>query len=298
MTIAAPSQSPSSPLDIPDRAPPIPIHSSRALLAFFAFTFMWTWGLWGLVGLIRPQAPGLSGALYLLGAFGPGIAAFAVVLAFEGAAGLRRWLGQCLRWRVGWRWYALVIVAPTLILWAALEIHAALDGTIPVSPYAGRLPAAIAEFALIAVFGGPLGEEFGWRGYALPALSARFGWRGAGLLIGVAWGLWHLPLLFMANTAQADLPVALFLISTVGLSVVFARLGVQTGFSVVPALLLHTVINWWSMIVPIAADGRAYALVAGIATLVSLIACLAPGPKGRPPQGAKLPADETPRLLR
>jgi hypothetical protein len=51
---------------------------------------------------------------------------------------------------------------------------------------------------------------------------------------------------------------------------------------VLPALLLHSVINWWSMIVPISADGQAYALVAGIATLVSLIALLAPGPRARP----------------
>jgi membrane protease YdiL (CAAX protease family) len=137
----------------------------------------------------------------------------------------------------------------------------------------------LVESVVIAMLGGPLGEEFGWRGYALPALTTRIGWRAAGALIGIAWALWHLPLLFMADTAQADLPIALFLISTVGLSVVMARLGVHTRFSVLPALLLHSVINWWSMIVPIDADGQAYALVAVIATLVSVIACLAPGPR-------------------
>lgn len=82
----------------------------------------------------------------------------------------------------------------------------------------------------------------------------------------------------MADTVQADMPIGLFLISTVGLSVVMARLGVHAGFSVLPALLLHSAINWWSMIVPINADGQAYALVAGIATLVSLAALLKPGP--------------------
>jgi uncharacterized protein len=201
---------------------------------------------------------------------------------FTGGGGLRRWLAQCLRWRVGWRWYALAFIAPPLILLAALGVHLALGGAIPASPYADRVLIAIAQFVVIAILGGPMGEEFGWRGYALPALTARIGWRGAGVLIGIAWALWHLPLLFMADTAQANLPIALFLISTVGLSVVMARLGVHTGFSVMPALLLHSVINWWSMIVPIEADGQAYALVAVIATLVSLIACLAPGPKARP----------------
>ena len=267
---------------VPASVHPRAIPSILAVVAFFFLTFAWTWGLWGIVTLIREQAPGLGNALYLAGAFGPGVAAVFVTLMFTGVTGLRRWLAQCLRWRVAWRWYALAFVAPPLILLAAIGVHLALGGTVPPSPYADRVLIALAQFVMIAIIGGPLGEEFGWRGYALPALTARIGWRGAGVLIGVAWALWHLPLLFMADTAQADLPIGLFLISTVGLSVVMARLGVHTRFSVLPALLLHSVINWWSMMVPISADGRAYALVAGIATLVSLIAWLAPGPKARP----------------
>jgi membrane protease YdiL (CAAX protease family) len=261
---------------------PVRSSSARAIVTFFFLTFAWTWGLWGIVAMIREQAPGLGNALYLAGAFGPSVAAIFVNLMFTGGVGLRRWLAQCLRWRVGWRWYALAFVAPPLILLAALGVHLALGGAIPASPYADRVLIAIAQFVVIAILGGPLGEEFGWRGYALPALTARVGWRGAGVLIGIAWALWHLPLLLVADTAQTDLPIALFLISTVGLSVVMARLGVHTGFSVLPALLLHSVINWWSMIVPINAGGQAYALVAVIATLVALIACLAPGPKAKP----------------
>jgi membrane protease YdiL (CAAX protease family) len=264
------------------QAPQARAGSMRAVLTFFVLTFAWTWGLWGIVTLIREQVPGLGNALYLAGAFGPSLAAVFVTLMFTGVAGLRRWLAQCLRWRVAWRWYALAFTAPPLILLAALGVHLALGGTVPPSPFADRVPIALAQFVVIAILGGPLGEEFGWRGYALPALTARIGWRGGGVLIGIAWAFWHLPLLFMADTAQADMPIGLFLISTVGLSVVMARLGVQTRFSVLPALLLHSVINWWSMIVPISADGRANALVAGIATLVSLIAWLAPGPKARP----------------
>jgi uncharacterized protein len=270
-------------IDLARQLTPWPARSIGAIVTFFGLTFVWTWGLWGLVTLIREQAPGPADALYLAGAFGPSLAAVIVTLMFTGVAGVRQWLAQCLQWRVGWRWYALAFVAPPLILLAALGVHLALGGTVPASPYAGRILIAVAQFLVIAVIGGPLGEEFGWRGYALPALTARVGWRVAGALIGLTWAVWHLPLLFMADTAQADLPIGLFLISTVGLSVVMARLGVHTRFSVLPALLLHSVINWWSMMVPISADGRAYAWVAGLATAVALIACLAPGPKARPP---------------
>jgi membrane protease YdiL (CAAX protease family) len=269
-------------IDLAGRVTPASAGSVRAIVAFFFLTFAWTWGLWGIVTLMREQAPGLGNALYLAGAFGPSFAAVFVTLMFTGGAGLRRWLAQCLRWRVGWRWYALSFIVPPLILLAALGVHLALGGAIPASPYADRVLIAIAQFGVIAVFGGPLGEEFGWRGYALPALTVRIGWRGAGALIGFAWALWHLPLLFMADTAQANLPITLFLISTVGLSVVMARLGVHAGFSVLPALLLHSVINWWSMIVPIGADSQAYSVVASIAILIALLAVFMPGPKTAP----------------
>ena len=241
--------------------------SRRAILVFVALTFGWTWGLWLLSALVKPHAPMASNSLFLASAFGPGLSAVIVTLFYTGRAGLGQWLGHCLRWRVGWRWYALAFAVPSIILLLAIVVHAALGGAIPDSPYAGRVLIAIAQFAVIAIFGGPLGEEFGWRGYALPALTVQMGWRSAGVVTGILWGFWHTPLLFMAGTAQADLPVALFLISTVGLAVVFARLGVVTRFSVLPALLLHSVINWWSMIVPImpaGGDMGAYALVAGI----------------------------------
>lgn len=271
------------------------VRSTRAILAFFAFNFGWTWSLWGISALLKPQAETLSTVLFLASAFGPGLAAIAVMLIFEGRAGLCRWLRQCLRWRIGWRWWALAFFAPPLIMLAALALHGALGGVIPASAVADHVLIAIAKFPLVLIFGGPLGEEFGWRGYALPALSARMGWRRASLIIGAAWALWHLPLLFMVGTAQADLPIMLFVASTIGLSVVMARLSVNTSFSVLPAILLHSVINWWSMAVPImpaGGDSQAYSLVAVIAILFALVALLKPGPKLPAPVYVRAPGHE------
>jgi len=262
--------------------PELAIRSGRALAGFFALTFAWTWGLWWISALIKPTAPGLSGALFLASAFGPGLAAMLVTLRFDGVAGLRLWFTRCLKWRVGWRWYAYALLVPPLIMLAALVIHSALGGTVPAFPDAGRLLMAIAQFPLILAFGGPLGEEFGWRGYALPTLAELLGWRWASVIVGMAWSLWHVPLLLMADTAQADLPMALFVASTIGLSIVMARLSVNTSFSVLPAILLHSVINWCSMVFPImpaGGDTRAYALVAGITIVVALVALLKLGTK-------------------
>ncbi|MFN3844234.1 MAG: CPBP family intramembrane glutamic endopeptidase [Paracoccaceae bacterium] len=253
-------------------------HPQAAIWTFAALTFLWTWGLWAAVSLIGPSAPRLSGAVFLASAFGPGVAAFVTVLAFEGKAGFARGLNRCLRWRLGWGWYAL---AAPLAMGTALGLHAALGGTIPPMPVQGPVLIIIAQFALITVFGGPLGEEFGWRGYALPALTDLLGWRWAAVLIGVVWGLWHLPLFWMPGTAQAELPMVLFLTSTVALSVVFARLSVKTKFSVLPAILLHGAINWSSLVLPImpvGGDTRPYTIVMGLVMLLAVAVMLKPGP--------------------
>lgn len=121
----------------------------------------------------------------------------------------------------------------------------------------------------------------GLRRWLIRCLNWRLGWRWAGVVVGVAWALWHAPLLLMADTVQAGLPIAWFVASTIGLSVVMARLSVNTSFSVLPAILLHSVINWWSMILPIMPEGgdtQAYSLVAGITILVALVALRKPGP--------------------
>lgn len=260
--------------------------SMPALIAFFVLTFVWTWGLWAITSFIGRLPLGMNTALFFASAFGPSAAAIVVTLAFGGGRSLRDWLGRCLNWRIAWRWYALVLMAPPIVMVAALIIHAAFGGVIPPSPVAGHVFIAIAQVPLIALFGGPVGEEFGWRGYALPVLTARIGWRKASLVIGAVLGLWHVPLFYMANTAQADLPMALFLASSVALSVAFARLSVNTGFSVVPAILLHSAINWWSMVLPVMPKGgstQIYSLVMALVISIGLAALLMPESEKRLP---------------
>lgn len=246
------------------------------LLAFMVLTFGWTWGFWAAVSLIGPPELGLSGALFLVSAFGPGVAAFVTVLSFEGKAGFACWIARCLRWRLGWRWYALALLAPPFAMGLALGLHAVSGGTIPGMPVQGSILFSVAQVLLIMLFGGPLGEEFGWRGYALPALTDLLGWRRAAVLIGVIWGLWHLPLFC---TPQAELPIGLFLASTVALSVVFARLSLNTQFSVLPAIVLHGAVNWSSMMLlvkPMNDNMRPYTIFMWLVMLLAVAVMLKP----------------------
>jgi len=245
------------------------------LVAFFVLAFAWSWICWLLSSMFRPQWSILGMVLFIAGGFGPSIAAIAVVRCTNGQDGLRYWLKPLLQWRMDWRWLALSFFLPLAVMGLATAVHIALGGTISPSPASGHVLLAVVNFGLVLLFGGPLGEEFGWRGYALPVLQKHFGWRVASLGLGLVWGTWHLPLFYMTDTAQRYIPVGLFMVSTVALSVLFAWLFNRTGGSVLPALVLHTAVNAWAWIVPIMVmpDGgnlRPYGLTVGVLVLIAL----------------------------
>jgi uncharacterized protein len=256
--------------------------SKPALFAFVVLAFAWAWGL----GLAATQAkavsPVLNAALMIVAGFGPSLAGVAVVACFSSPAGLRAWSRRCLNWRVGWRWFALAFLAPPVLMVCALALHVAWGGEFATRPVAGHVPLVIANFALVFLVGGPLGEEFGWRGYLMPAISTSLDWRAACLVVGFVWGLWHLPLFFIADTAQAQMPILVFMVNILAGSVLFGWLFERTQGSVLPALVLHTSLNAWAgmlAIVPTAATGRPYASVTGLLVLVAAALLLAPDRK-------------------
>lgn len=251
------------------------------LLSFFALTFAWSWGCWALSPAIRSQLPWLATLLMFAGSFGPSLAAVVVVASTRPVAGLRAWLSRCLQRRIGWGCLAFVMILPLAVMLLAAGLHIALGGDIATSPASGHLLMTVVNLPLVLLLGGPLGEEFGWRGYALPVLQDRLGWRAASLGLGLVWGLWHLPLFFIEGTAQAHIPLALFLLSVVAMSAVFAWLVNRTAGSVVAALLFHTAINFWPSVVPVLpteASYRAYAFVVATLVVLAVVALLTSGP--------------------
>jgi membrane protease YdiL (CAAX protease family) len=257
------------------------------LLGFFALTFAWSWACWALSPTIRPELPSLATLLMFAGSFGPSLAAIVVVASTRPVEGLRGWLSRCLQWRIGWGAWALAVLVPLAVMLLAAGLHIALGGDIATAPASGHLLMTLVNLPLVLLLGGPLGEEFGWRGYALPVLQDRLGWRAASLGLGLVWGVWHLPLFVIDGTAQAHIPLALFLLSVVAMSVVFAWLVNRTGGSVVAALLFHTAINFWPAVVPVlptVGSYRAYAFVVAILVLLAVAALLSSGPMaGRAP---------------
>jgi uncharacterized protein len=259
---------------------------SRApLWSFFALTFAWSWTCWGLSPAVKPMSPLLATLLMFAGSFGPSLAAVVMVANSGGRVALQLWLSRCLRWRLAgklaWRWSAFALLFPLVVMIAAAGLHLAWGGALPTSLAAAQPLMVFVNFFLVLLIGGPVGEEFGWRGYALPKLQNRMNWRAASLWLGLVWGAWHLPLFFIDGTSQAHIPLALFMLSVVAMSVLFAWLMNHTKGSLMAVLLLHTAINFWSSVVPVLpteVSYRAYAFVVAIMVVAALWLLTRPAP--------------------
>ena len=248
--------------------------TTLAIVTFFVLAFLWSWGIGLLAELCKDQSVVLATTLAVVAGFGPSLAGLTVVALFSNTKDLSAWFRGCLNWHIGARWLALAFLLPPAAMLCALGIHVFLGGTFPELPGAEKLPLVIANFPLVLLIGGPLGEEFGWRGYALPALARKLRWRWASILIGSFWGLWHLPLFYIANSAQSHMPMGLFMLNIIAGSVLFGRLAEGTQGSVISALLLHTSLNAWAgilRIIPTSETARPYALVTGLLLLAALV---------------------------
>jgi uncharacterized protein len=93
------------------------------------------------------------------------------------------------------------------------------------------------------LIGGILGEEPGWRGFALPRLQARYGALVGSLILGVLWSLWHLPLLLTPGGATWTGNLGLFVLLGLALAILHSWVYNGTRASLLAVMLLHAAIN-------------------------------------------------------
>jgi membrane protease YdiL (CAAX protease family) len=213
-------------------------------LKYFVLAFAFTWALWVPAALeaqgLIPPLPVPAG---FLAVFGPMVAAIVVTAQEDGRAGLRSLLGRVVRWRVAPIWYAVAILGPPALTLGAIGLHVILGGP-PPSPglMIGAFPTLVIYVAYMTLTVA-LGEEVGWRGYALPALQARYSALVASLILGVLWALWHLPVFFNPDTLYSNLPFFLWLVYAVPVAVLITWVFNSAGGSVLMAILAHAALN-------------------------------------------------------
>ena len=226
----------------------------RPLTSFFLLAYALTWLGWSPwflsesgVGLLPYEGGDLDVLFNVAGlVLGPTLAAFVVTGAAEGREGVRRLLRRIVLWRVGLRWYLFVLAGiPAIALLSAVAMPGALASfRVSAVPPALFLYLVAGPFFLFA--GGPVFEEIGWRGFALPRLQRQHGSLAGSLLLGFLWALWHLPLFLIPDWDTphgGPLDAALFVVLAAGMAVVFTWVFNNTSGSVLLAILAHGSLN-------------------------------------------------------
>lgn len=218
-------------------------------LAFSYFVF------WGPLALFKiptisfvsdVKGPIWAIALFFAGGFVPSLLAIFLTWKKEGLSGLRLLGRRIIQFKLGWRWYALtfliVIAATAGQLIINTLLGSSFDGYLFVAQLGSFLPLLII---------GPLSEEIGWRGYALERLQTRWNALTSSLIVGLVWGLWHLPLFMMVGTSQHELgiPFIGFLITMMASSILYTWLYNNTQQSLWSAILLHWLYTYAAQVV-------------------------------------------------
>ncbi|MQA82784.1 MAG: CPBP family intramembrane metalloprotease [Streptosporangiales bacterium] len=226
---------------------------------FFALAFLLTWAVW------VPRAMVTAGVfdgrpLLALGdvwTYGPAVAGLVTAILVGGRRALRETASRLVRWRVGWHWYAIVVLTPPAFTAIVIGVYAAFGrGGEIARPAVLRdgLLAALVFFVVVALTDG-IGEETGWRGFALPRLLERHHPAFASLVLGVCWALWHLPLFWTESAVLYHRPFWLLLLELPAVAVLYTWVFQRTGGSALLAVLFHASQNLTALSAATAAAG-------------------------------------------
>jgi membrane protease YdiL (CAAX protease family) len=249
---------------------------------FVLATFAWTWGFYAPIafgGHSPYEMPWL--VLLILGGMGPSLIGVACVLLSYSPEERSDY------WR---RAFSISLTSPGIWLFALIAFPviygiASLIGMWSGSqlPGAAKLSGLLANpvqwpFAVFLSFmSGPWSEEFGWRGFAQDRVIRAWGPIPGSIALGVVWGVWHLPLYFMAGTWHAATGLGLtgfwtFVAGNVGLSLIITWTWMRSGHSILSAMVVHFAINFTTqLLAPIATSIEVTASAGILALGIALV---------------------------
>ena len=167
------------------------------------------------------------------------IAGVVMIAILQGRDGLVALGQRLMKWRVKWIWYLLAFLPFGLYFVATILAGALSSFQFDLNGLATSLISIESGFLVTLFLRGPMGEEPGLRGFALPRLQSYMTPFKAGLIIGLLWGGWHLPVLLQRDVVS----IIAFLLLAFGLSFIFTFLFNRSEGSLIPVLLFHAAQN-------------------------------------------------------
>ena len=245
----------------------------RNVWVFILIAYGFSWLFWIPDALIAQNilnAPeGVKNFLALnLGAWGPLVGALVTTFIYQKDAGVKELLKRGFMIRLGKWWWIILLTFPVLI-GGALVLSILLGN--PAPEFVALTQPIGLPIALVFIFflGGPLQEEFGWRGYAFENLRNQYDALTAAIFAGLMWGLWHLPLFFVPRAEDYyNRPLWGLLLTTILVGIILAWFYANTKGSVFAAMLGHTMFNWSNWVLPALKSDAAALILFGLYFIV------------------------------
>lgn len=207
------------------------------LVSFFVISYLFAWLGWTMpdilyTGTLLTTIPTL---FFIALVPGPLFAAIIVTAVTGGKAGVIALLRKFTIWRVGWGWWSVALLTGPLVGLSAAYLNVWFGAPDPTALLVAAIPSTLLLFAtrLVNPVDGPMQEELGWRGYALPTLQGRYAPLVANLILGVIVAGWHLPWVW-----KGELPL-FALLGTVAYTFVAGWIYNNTRGSVLLVLVAH-----------------------------------------------------------
>lgn len=224
----------------------------RGLRLFFTLTFALTWGIAAIL-ILAPDAVerifgpmGLTNPLFMVAMYSPAISGLIVVGTRLGRSRLRGYFARLRMVRMPIANWLFLVVGFPAIVYAGAAVSGTVATTPMFSPWYTAIPAVLASLFLAGTW-----EELGWRGVAQPLLQRRFTPLTSGLIVGVAWAVWHLPAFALSGTAQSAWAFGPYFIGVVAVSVIMTWFFNASNGSILVAWLVH-----FQAMNPLFADGQ------------------------------------------
>jgi membrane protease YdiL (CAAX protease family) len=187
---------------------------------------------------------------------GPVGAAFILTALLEGKPGVIRLLKRYIQWQVSLKWYLLVLLGVPLLLTLTVSLFYA--------PHLQNIPVFLGSYLMHLLIAFMInGEEGGWRGFALPRLQKQFGPLQGSIILGLLWGLWHVPLMLIPSQSPLNHAVTLsllifFFIQITAKSISYTWLSNNTGGNLLIVTLFHAALNGYQVEPLFGSMDRAY----------------------------------------
>jgi len=218
--------------------------SKHPLRFYFLLTYLITWGIAILILLFPEAIESVFGKIdvynpiYFIAVYVPSLSALFIIFRRYGIKGWKDFLRRVIHWEGGFKQFAFLV-----LFFISFYIIMRLLGPLwnannPTMHYKWYMVLPMMIFYLFAD-AGPIGEELGWSGLALPLLQRRYSMIKSGIILGVIWALWHTPAFFIASLNQSAYNFLGFLFFLTCLRVfMLAIFNISKG-SILSAIVIH-----------------------------------------------------------